>query len=75
MNAERLLQLVGSFNREWRNEMEEYIKDERKEALDSIIANRNKIVHGEPVGLTISRIREYYVRVCEIVDYVAMLFR
>jgi RiboL-PSP-HEPN len=73
-NAERLLQLVGSFNADWRASVEEFLVDERKEAVDSVVALRNQIAHGESVGVTYVRIKAYYDAVREVVSFVANLF-
>ena len=74
LNTEQLLQLVGSFDRDWHNKLEQFVIGERKDALDSVIANRNNIAHGESVSLTYMRIRDYYKRICEVVDFVDELF-
>ena len=47
---------------------------ERKDALDSVIANRNSIAHGESVGLTYMRINDYYKRIGEVIDFVDEMF-
>lgn len=74
LNAERLLQMVGTFSPEWRDQLEQYISGERRDALDSVVANRNSIAHGESVGLTYDRMRGYFGRVREVVDFVEGLF-
>ena len=68
-NAERLLQFVGRFDPNWREELKEFIAGERKDALDSVVANRNEIAHGRSVGITYSRVQDYYINVCQIVDF------
>lgn len=75
MNAERVLQIVGAFDTGWRNNVEEFISGERKAALDSVVANRNSIAHGDSVGLTYHRIRVYFDRICEVVEFIEDLFR
>ena len=75
LNTERLLQFVGLFNIEWRQMLEQYVAGERKDALDSVVANRNQIAHGESVNLTYARILEYYRNVCQVVDFVEEMFK
>jgi len=70
VNTERLCQFVGAFDPVWRDELEAFLEGERKDALDSVVNLRNKIAHGESVGLTLARIGEYRVRIVEIVDHV-----
>ena len=74
-NTEQLLQFVGSFKAVWYDELQSFVAGKRKDALDSVAANRNSIAHGGSVGLTYSRIREYYGSVCEVVDFVDGMFR
>lgn len=71
VKAERLLQLMGSFEPSWRVEMENFIEGPRKDALDSVVDLRNKIAHGESVGVTYARITDYYQRILQIVEFVA----
>jgi len=61
LNIEKILQLLGSFDSEWRNVVEQNITDAQKDAIDSIIANRHNIVHGRSVGITIHRVKNYYL--------------
>jgi hypothetical protein len=72
-NAQRILDLLGSFDPAWRTDLEAFLVDEYKDAVDSVIALRNNISHGRFVGLTMARVREYYERVGAVVDHVADL--
>lgn len=73
-NAERLLQLVGSFSSDWRRSLEIFLVDEKKEAVDSVVALRNQIAHGESVGVTYVQIKAYYDAVKEVVSFIANVF-
>lgn len=70
VKTERLLQLMGSFDPKMRVEIETFIDGPRKDALDSVVDLRNKIAHGESVGVTYIRIKDYYKRISEIIDFV-----
>jgi hypothetical protein len=59
---EAILQLVGSFNSDWRDTVEKQLDDELKEAVNSIVRNRNQIAHGADVGITFGQIYRYYER-------------
>jgi hypothetical protein len=67
----RLVELLGSFDPEWMNDLKGFLVDERKDAVDSVIALRNTISHGKHAGVTMTRIGTYYTRVREVVDYIA----
>ena len=63
VNSQRLVTLLGSFDPDWRKDMELYLIDELKDAVDSIVSLRNSISHGHSVGVTIVRVVDYYNRV------------
>jgi hypothetical protein len=69
-NSERLLQLAGAFDPQWRRDLELYIVGERKDALDSVMNNRHQIAHGTSVPITHGRLRRYYDKVVEIIEYI-----
>jgi hypothetical protein len=62
-NCRRILDLIGNFDPGWRSELEGVLKDEMKDAIDSIVGLRNRIAHGTPVSVTYQRIRNYYAQV------------
>ena len=68
------MQLVGSFDQDWRTRLEEFLKDGRKEAVDSVVELRNKIAHGDNVTVTFTRVFEYFKLVTEVVDEVEQIF-
>jgi RiboL-PSP-HEPN len=73
VHREKLLQLLGSFDSDWRAKLDEYIVDERDAALNSVIALRHQIAHGGSAGISYVRIKEYYSSIQEIVDYLSDL--
>lgn len=73
LNSQRLIDVVGTMDPAWRSELEDFIVDEYKDALDGIVALRNSVAHGRYVGVTLSRATAYYTRVKKIIDRVADL--
>lgn len=67
-NMERIVQLTRSFNSEWADELKARTEGELKDAIDSVVDNRHHIAHGRSVGLSYSRIREYYQNVVKVVE-------
>jgi|SRR5438552_7125557 len=68
---ERILSLTYSFSTDWGHELKKATEGELKAAIDSIVANRNNIAHGQDVTITYARIHEYYksaVKVIEMID-------
>jgi hypothetical protein len=71
LNEESVYQLLISFRPEWGEVFRSRRTDAQKDALDSVVANRNLIAHGRSVGLTLARVTAYYrelVRVIELIE-------
>ena len=71
--ASRVQELLGSFDLTWQQKIEDFLVDERKDAVDSIVNLRNIIAHGGSVGLTYSRIHEYYRHAQRVIERVGEL--
>ena len=69
VNKEKLLQLLGSFDPDWRTEYDAFIVDEREAALNSVVALRNRIAHGEFSALSLGRMSEYWGGIQKIIDH------
>ena len=72
-NTEKICLLLGSFSREWRIQAEIYLVDERKESVNSLVALRHKIAHGESVGTSLLQVKMYYQTILKVVEFVADL--
>jgi hypothetical protein len=72
-NSRRLLDLLGSFHPDWRRDLEAFMADDVKDAVDSVVSLRHTIAHGGTVGVTYQRIGEYYSRVKKVVGKVSLL--
>jgi hypothetical protein len=73
VNCQRLQDLLGTFDPVWRSDLEKFLVDERKAALDSIVSLRNSISHGQSVGVTLVRVKEYYTHIKDVIEHVADL--
>ena len=69
----RIQELLGDFDADWRKELEGFLGDEQKDAIDSIVNQRNIIAHGGSVEITYRRIEKYYQRAQDVIDQVAEL--
>jgi predicted house-cleaning noncanonical NTP pyrophosphatase (MazG superfamily) len=69
--AEKVMDLVGSFKAEWRNELETFLANEgRKDAIDSIMNNRNQIAHGKDVGVTVVNVSNYFNKIVSVLEFI-----
>lgn len=71
--TEKVCQLLGDFGPDWKVVVEGYLVDERKAAVNSLVALRHKIAHGESVGTSLSQVRAYYDTAQEVIRFVADL--
>ena len=56
-NAEKIEVVARSFDAHWAAALKIYLdEDGRKDAIDSVMNNRNQIAHGKDVGITIPRV-------------------
>jgi len=69
-NSEKVLQLLGSFDPDWRSNVESILVDQYKDAFDSVVNLRHQIAHGVSVGVTYVRIREYFRAIKEVIEHI-----
>ncbi len=67
LKIERITTLAGMFNPEWAKELGELTEGEIGDAVNSVVAIRNSIAHGEAVGITIGRMKQYYSTIVRLV--------
>lgn len=68
-NMDRILTLVSSFGDDWTTEIKAHPDFDRfKSAADSIVAIRNRIAHGEDVGISYVDVRDYFATIVELLD-------
>jgi len=69
-NMERIMVLARSFEPEWAKELEETLEDKSKEAVNSIMSNRNRIAHGRNVSLSYGDIRRFYEGTLDVLNLI-----
>jgi hypothetical protein len=72
-NAQNIVDLLGSFDSDWRIDLEAYLIDEYKDAVNGVVNLRHAVAHGRYAGVTMASVRDYYVRIKDVVDHVADL--
>jgi len=68
--AGMLLEIAGTFDADWRRDLEEFLNGQKTEALNSVMGNRHQIAHGTSVTLTYRQIYDYYGQVVGILDHI-----
>ena len=65
----KIVELTRTFNEGWADDLEVFTDGRLKDAVNSIVANRHNIAHGETVGISISRMSDYYRGAIEVVEF------
>ena len=65
-----ILELMRLFSPEWGTRLSKEIKEEFRDAVDSIVANSEKLAHGEDVEITYTRIYRYYQDAARLVELI-----
>ena len=70
LSCKKLRDVLDSFSNEWANDFDVYVAEheQQKNSLDSIIANRHNIVHGQPGNLSFHNLQQYYTDIKHIID-------
>lgn len=63
----KILELVDLFSSEWKQNLGRSIDGKLSTSLGSIVANRNKIAHGEISDITFARLSGFYADAQEVV--------
>ncbi len=66
----RIIELARQFSGEWADRLQRDTDGALKDAVDSIVDNRNAIAHGGNIGITYHRIRDYYARALRVVELI-----
>jgi len=71
IDKDRLLNLIGSFDARWREQLDAFVVDERQAAINSIVGLRNDIAHGGGGSISLLQVEKYWKSIQEIVDKLA----
>lgn len=64
---------VRAFDQAWANELEIFLDNDsasRKDAIDSIMANRHLIAHGRNTSISVARVRDYLDKAVEVIEFI-----
>ncbi len=70
--AGRLEELLATFDQEWGNDLKTFFGDDpaRRDALNSVVANKNKIAHGEDSNVSYVVLRSWRTSLQETAAFV-----
>lgn len=59
----KIADVLGKFSPDWKTNVESWTTEENKDAVNSVVANKNQIAHGQPTVISLATIKQYYERV------------
>lgn len=71
--AGRFVETAASFDPVLASDLETFLNADgglRRNAIDSIMSNRNQIAHGGSAQVSVGRVREYLPRCIQVVDFI-----
>jgi hypothetical protein len=72
-NAEKIATLFGAFRPEWKDSLDSFLVDQRRDSVNSLVALRHQIAHGASVGTSLSQIKSYYTVIIEVLNHLSNL--
>ncbi len=69
--TQKFVEVANAFKNEWADELQSFVEENgRKEAIDSIMNNRHLISHGKQSGITINRLKPYFHKSIEVIEFI-----
>jgi len=73
LKLSKIEQQLSLFDPKWAHLLIENLSDKERDAINSIVANRNDIAHGRNVTISFVRIKEWYVSVVGIIEKINII--
>ena len=65
-----IIDLTRAFNPQWAEELENSTEGELKDSVDSVVANRHNIAHVRNIGISYTRVRDYYQNTTKVLELI-----
>jgi hypothetical protein len=70
-NTEKFIETAHAFSHAWGTALRDFVDvNGRKEAIDSIMATRHQIVHGQNAGISYVRVTGYLEKALEVLEFI-----
>lgn len=68
--ADTFVRTAAAFSKSWAADLVAFLEEDgRKDAIDSIMSNRNLIAHGRDTSISLVRVVEYFDKGVDVVEY------
>lgn len=69
--AQMFVDTARRFKQSWGDELDVFLgREGRKDAIDSVMANRHPIAHGQDSAITVVRVQEYLDKCIQVVEFI-----
>jgi hypothetical protein len=70
--TDKFIETASRFKKEWGEQLKIFIEEDqsRKYAIDSIMQTRHEIAHGKNTGISVVRVKEYFEKSVEIIEFI-----
>ena len=68
-NPEKIIDLHKRFNEPWGIQIKNFLVGQKRDAITSIVSNRNRISHGKTSDVTIARIHDWFEQSKEVIAF------
>ena len=70
----KILDLVGEFDGDFRESLEQETQGAMADAVNGIVDNRHQIAHGKQTGISFPTVRSYYGQVLLVIEKIDAQF-
>jgi hypothetical protein len=68
--TQKIIDLTSAFNKEWGDQLKEFISEEMKDSINSIVGLKNAIAHGQSVSVTYSTLKKYWENTIKVLEFI-----
>lgn len=70
--SKKFVEVARSFKKEWGEELERFLNEDinRKNAIDSIMANRHLVAHGKNTSISVVKVKEHLDKSIEVIEFI-----
>ena len=69
--ADNIIRVAGAFSDTWADEVRQFLaQDDRRAAINTVMAQRNRIAHGRQSTISPAQLQAYLVKFVEVIDFI-----
>ena len=69
LRARKIIQIHSDFDPDWGKMIKRFLTEEQRISIGSIVSNRNKIAHGGSVNVSLQRVRHWFEKSRDVIEF------